>query len=231
MPEHPVSYTVVRSKRRTLAVCVLPDGRVEARAPRQLPAKEIDRFIREKAGWIVDRQKEALRRSREREALRPAPGGTLPLGGTEYPVVAGEAFGFDGVCFTLPPERWPAVRPSLIALYREKTRELVAQRLDGFAVRLGVTPSAVKVSWAVRRWGSCSGKGNLNFSWMLAAVDSRTADYVLVHELCHLREHNHSAAFWRLVETMLPDYRERKKRLRQAERRLSVLTEEPTAEE
>ena len=88
MPDHPMPYTVVRSNRRTLAVCVLPDGRVEARAPRRFPAAEIERFVRQKADWIAARQTEALGRNREREVLRPAPGGTLPLGGVEYPLVA-----------------------------------------------------------------------------------------------------------------------------------------------
>lgn len=227
MPDHPMPYTIVRSNRRTLAVCVLPDGRVEARAPRRFPAAAIERFVRQKADWIAARQTEALGRNREREVLRPAPGGTLPLGGVEYPLVAGESFGFNGERFTLPAEGWPAARSALIALYGEKTRELAEQRLGGFAARLGVKPAEVKVSRAVRRWGSCSGKGSLNFSWMLAAADLRAVDYVLVHELCHLSEPNHSAAFWRLVEEVLPDYRERKRLLRQTERRLSVLTEEP----
>ena len=145
----------------------------------------------------------------------------------EYPLVAGESFGFNGGA-VYPAGGGLAGGPVRFDCpVWGKTRELAEQRLGGFAARLGVKPAEVKVSRAVRRWGSCSGKGSLNFSWMLAAADLRAVDYVLVHELCHLREPNHSAAFWRLVEEVLPDYRERKRLLRQTERRLSVLTEEP----
>lgn len=218
-------YAVIRSRRRTLAICVRPDGRVEVRAPLRLPQREIGRFVAEKQRWIKEKQAQARQRAAQKAALLPAVGGTLPLEGREIPIAAGTAFGFDGERFLFPAEGWPAVRPALLAFYRERAGRMAAGRLGIYARRLGVTPASVRISPAVRRWGSCSGRGRLNFSWMLAAVGEAEADYVLVHELCHLREHNHSPAFWRLVEEVLPDYRERRARLRQAEQRLAVLVE------
>lgn len=218
-----VPYTVRYSSRRTLAICVLPGGEVEVRAPRRCPTGEIERFVGEKQAWISRKQEEARRRARETAALRPSPGGTLPLEGREYPVVQGDGFHFDGERFSFPPEGWPAARPALIAFYRKRAEEILRARLGRYAERIGVSPASVRLSRAERRWGSCSGKGRLNFSWMLAAADERAADYVIVHELCHLREHNHSAAFWRLVEGALPDYRARRARLRLAERRIAAL--------
>ncbi|HIW74551.1 MAG TPA: M48 family metallopeptidase [Firmicutes bacterium] len=219
-----MEYSLIRSSRRTLALYILPDGRVEARAPRRLPLREIERFLAEKRDWIRAGQEKAAARRAEQEALRPAVGGTLPLEGREYPVAAGAAFGFDGNRFFFPPEGWPAVREALTAFYRERTERLLRARLDRYADRAGVRPVSVRVGSAVRRWGSCSGRGGLRFSWMLAAAGEREADYVMVHELCHLREHNHSPAFWRLVEELLPDYRERRAMLRRTERRVAALT-------
>lgn len=222
-----LEYALIRSSRRTLAVRILPSGQVEVRAPRRCPLRDIERFLLDKQDWIRQKQETVLLRLQEAEASRPAPGGTLPLHGKEYPIVTGSCFGFDGEHFTLPPGGWPDARPMLIAWYREQAGKILRERLAGYADKIGVFPVSVRVSAAVRRWGSCSGRGRLNFSWMLAAAPPEAADYVLVHELCHLKEHNHSPAFWRLVEDALPDYRQRLALLRQTERRLAGLLEAP----
>ena len=95
---------------------------------------------------------------------------------------------------------------------------MLLPRVEHYGRILNVRPSAVRVSGAVKRWGSCSGKGSLNFSWMLAAVHPDALDYVVVHELCHLRFHNHSDSFWKLVESVLPNFREMKQMLRRRKR-------------
>lgn len=83
-----------------------------------------------------------------------------------------------------------------------------------------MTPSAVKVGSANTRWGSCSGKNSLNFTWKLILASEAAVDYVVVHELCHILQHNHSARFWQEVGRVLPDYKEREKLLRQLQKRL-----------
>ena len=90
--------------------------------------------------------------------------------------------------------------------FRKETATLVAERVAYFADIMGVTYHLITIRAQRSRWGSCSSKGNLNFNCLLALVPSEVLDYVVVHELCHLKEMNHSAAFWAEVEKILPDY-------------------------
>jgi len=103
--------------------------------------------------------------------------------------------------------------PALEANLRARAKDILPQRVAYFAEQMGVSPAQIKITGAKSRWGSCSSKGNLNFSWRLMLADEREIDYVVVHELAHLREMNHSPRFWAVVEAALPDYKERKKSL------------------
>ncbi len=109
----------------------------------------------------------------------------------------------------------PVFDENRLAEYTEQTRRLLNSRLDGFARQIGVTYCRVSVKKAVSRWGSCSSKGNLNFNCLLAAVPPEVADYIMVHELCHRKQMNHSPAFWAEVERILPDYRQSEQWLKQ----------------
>ena len=107
----------------------------------------------------------------------------------------------------------PEPDAALEAELRARAREILPGRVAFYAKQMGVAPARITITGARTRWGSCSGKGNLNFSWRLMLAGEREIDYVVVHELAHLREMNHSPRFWAVVEAVLPDYRERKKAL------------------
>lgn len=98
---------------------------------------------------------------------------------------------------------------------REQTRKLVTARVQYFAPIVGVTYNQFAIRVQHTRWGSCSSKGNLNFNCLLCLVPPEVLDYVVVHELCHRKELNHSDRFWREVERIMPDYKTRKKWLRE----------------
>jgi len=107
----------------------------------------------------------------------------------------------------------PEPDAALEASLRARAKIVLPQRVAYFADLMGVAPAQIKITGARTRWGSCSAKGNLNFSWRLMLAGGPEIDYVVVHELAHLREMNHSPRFWAVVEAALPDYRERKKSL------------------
>ena len=88
------------------------------------------------------------------------------------------------------------------------------ERVSYYAREIGVDYGRITIRQQKTRWGSCTSEGNLNFNWLLMLAPPEILDYVVVHELCHRKEMNHSAAFWREVEHILPDYRERKKWLK-----------------
>ncbi|CCZ35950.1 metal-dependent hydrolase [Firmicutes bacterium CAG:646] len=97
----------------------------------------------------------------------------------------------------------------------ERARKVFPERIAYFAKQMGVTYGRVTLREQKTRWGSCSSKGNLNFNWKLILLPLELLDYVVVHELAHRKEMNHSAAFWKVVEEVLPDYRERRKALKE----------------
>lgn len=103
-------------------------------------------------------------------------------------------------------ERYPALE----AKYRRQARERLGQRTAYFARQMGVSYGRITIRAAKTRWGSCSGRGNLNFHWKLVLMPPEVLDYVVVHELAHRKEMNHSPAFWAEVARVLPDYQERR---------------------
>lgn len=104
--------------------------------------------------------------------------------------------------------------PALEHKYRREAREKLGQRTAYFARLMGVSYGRITIRAAKTRWGSCSGAGNLNFHWKLVLMPPQVLDYVVVHELAHRKEMNHSPAFWAEVEKILPDYKERRRWLK-----------------
>lgn len=105
--------------------------------------------------------------------------------------------------------------PELEQLYRERARGKLTERTAYFASLIGVSYNRISIRSAKTRWGSCSAQGNLNFHWKLILMPSEILDYVVVHELAHRKEMNHSDRFWRQVELVLPDYKHRRQWLKE----------------
>ena len=105
------------------------------------------------------------------------------------------------------------------ARHKEQARAVIVQRIEKYIGVYGFEFGRVAIRNTKSRWGSCSAKGNLNFSYRLLFLPEHLADYVVVHELCHLQELNHSSRFWQLVSQAVPDYKERRKALRNAKSR------------
>ena len=170
--EKEISYRVIRSARKTIAIQITPEGEVLVRCPSRMGAEDIRRFVQSKAHWIESH------RTRQTPALPP---------------------------FTAEELRELARRAG----------EIIPQRAAYFALKVGVSYGRITIRSQHSRWGSCSGKGNLNFNCLLMLTPPEVLDYVVVHELCHRREMNHSASFWAEVEKVLPDYQEQKKWLKE----------------
>ena len=109
------------------------------------------------------------------------------------------------------PPRDYEQNPALEAQYRKEARRRITERAAYFAEKMGVDYGRIAIKAAKTRWGSCSARGNLNFHWKLILMPPAILDYVVVHELAHRIEMNHSPRFWTQVERILPDYRERRR--------------------
>lgn len=217
-----MDYEIIRSKRRTLAITVDCSGRVTVRAPLGLPESNIDEFVRSKRGWIQKHSAAADERKKLRTDRLTVPPRSLPLLGELCPVDNVQPYGYTGGRFHLPKDTpLEECLPYLRKLYRKIACDTLTSRTMLTADRMGVKISAVKINSAKTRWGSCSAKGVINLSWKLIAADPPLIDYVIVHELCHVGQMNHSDAFWESVGRAIPDYRERREALKDVQRLLT----------
>ena len=219
------SYTLVRSQRKTTAIYITRDAAIEVRAPLKRSKADIDRFVASKEQWIRSHLEKASARAAARSAFTLDYGREITLFGQEYPIAAGNGRGvsFDGASVFVPHGLGSYdIMRAVIRLYRSVAEAKLNERAAYFAALVGVQPTAMKITGAKTRWGSCSGKNRINFSWRLMMADDDAIDYLLVHELAHIKEHNHSPRFWAIVESILPDYKARKKKLKLLQKKLAV---------
>jgi len=217
-------YSLTRSHRKTAAIYVR-NGEVEVRAPLRMPKREIDRFVMEKENWILKSLAKQQAQTERKEKFVIDYGSSVFLRGKPYPITqrVGTHAGFtDDFEFYMPPELSPEqIKSTCVRLYKILAQLHISNRVDFFASQMKVTPTTVKINSAMKRWGSCSAQKSLNFPWRLIMTDDAVIDYVVVHELAHIKQMNHSPRFWMIVENILPDFRERKRKLKEFQNRLN----------
>ena len=217
-----MEYDLVRSNRKTVAIYIR-EGRIEVRAPQTMPKADIDRFVVSKMKWIADKLTKQSEQAVSRERFALGYGSLATLRGRQYPIEAreGSRAGYDGERFFMPPGLPPErIKSVCVQIYRMLAQKHMTDVARAFAQRMTVSPASVRITGARTRWGSCSGRKSINFSWRLIMAEDGVIDYVAVHELAHLIEMNHSARFWKIVADVLPDYQERRARLSNLQRKL-----------
>jgi len=216
----PVSYRFERARRRSIGLTVGPEG-LSVRAPAWVPMREVDATVQEKAVWILAKLAQQRDRVRHGVATQPvwAHGAQIPFLGRTLQLHLGPQgpSGDDVLWLQLPPGASSSqVREAAEAWLQRSARTLFAERLDHFAPQLGVQWRRLSLSSARTRWGSASQDGHIRLNWRLVHLPISQVDYVVVHELAHLREMNHSPRFWDTVGQVMPDYTDRRRALRQA---------------
>lgn len=203
-----MDYKLIRSNRKTVAIQLQKDGSVIVRAPKRLAVYRIEAFIKEKQNWIEQHQKRLQEQQRQKESFCLSDG-QFPLFGRMLPMqmTQEKAPCWQQTVVFLPEGDEQQLKSSAEQLYRQIARQTLQSRVEHFAPKLGVQPASLRINGAKGRWGSCSGKNRLNFSWRLMLAPEHCIDYVVVHELCHILHHDHSAAFWQEVERVVPDWR------------------------
>jgi predicted metal-dependent hydrolase len=218
-------YGFVRARRRTLTI-VVERGRVEVRAPRWTTLAQVEAFIREKEPWIRKRVSEARRHP---PAFRWRDAELLPLLGKPVqlainPQAPQTRRVGDRIEVLVERDAAPIViREAVLKWLLGQARIVFLERLALFAPKLGVPLPELRLSNARTQWGSCNARGRVLLNWRLIHVPPRLLDYVVVHELAHLRELNHSSRFWALVEQAYPDCRSARHELNQIEKQLPTL--------
>ena len=218
-----LEYTLIQSTRADVLLQALPKAGVRVYAPKHMRLRDVDALVRERAGELrrmlgeVEAKLEADRRAHpvtdgsliaiegRRRVLR------LHAGARRSGRLVGDEYHL-----TLPePDSDPAVRAALKSALSALALKRVRERLEHYIPRVGRRPGRVAIRDQKSRWGSCSQKGNVNFNWKLIMAPPPALDYVVIHELCHLYEFNHSPRFWALVEAQMPEYEVWKKWLKE----------------
>lgn len=228
---HRVAYELRRVRRRSIGFIVGVEG-LTVSAPRWVGQGEIDEALQEKAGWILRKLQEQDERARRLASARVdwRDGTSIPfLGETLIVVLDARCSGavlhssddtLPGVArltlhVGLPHTAAPAqIRDAVQSWLQRQAKRIFEERCAHFAARLGVRVSRLSLSSAHTRWGSAGADGAIRLHWRLVHFALPTIDYVVAHELAHLREMNHSAAFWEVVRSVVPDYQRARGTLR-----------------
>ena len=217
--EFPVE--VVRTNRKKTVSIQLVGELVRVRVPRFLPDSEVRELLVRRTPWIQDK----LREQASRPALRPkeyVSGEGFAYFGKNYrlKVVSGEVAPVelkDGYLVATAPdgERQQAMVKALLEhWYRHQAAVRLQEKTQRWSKIVGVSPASVSIRNYKSRWGTCSSKGDITYNWRIIAAPHYVVDYVVVHELCHMLELNHSPKYWSHVEKHMPDWRERRNWLR-----------------
>lgn len=206
-----IPYLLVRvQSRKRLSLLVDGQGRLQVRTPLRATVRQTEQFIRDNAPWVLQR----LAHVQQTNAAKPAlqEGSLLPFldGAVQL------RYGAEQIrsCFQVGDQLWVADRhrdqPELTELlerwYRKEARRYLPIRLEAWSARMGMTIARLSIRSQKSRWGSCSSKKTISLNWRLICLPTQVGDYVMVHELSHLRHMNHSPEFWTLVASYLPDY-------------------------
>ncbi|MEL4177711.1 M48 family metallopeptidase [Roseateles sp. PN1] len=222
--EQRVAYELKRARRRSIGFVVGSEG-LRVSAPRWLPQEDIERALVQKSDWILRKLVEQRERARRVEAARIEwrDGASLNFLGTRLTLRLGAAQA--GVNLDesaqllhlhLPVlSSEDEVREAVQAWLKRRARALFEPRCAHFAAALGVQMTSLRLSSAQTRWGSASADGSIRLNWRLIHFSPAIIDYVVAHELAHLREMNHSPRFWAVVASVLPDFERARAQLRE----------------
>lgn len=229
-----ITYQVIRSRKRrkTIELTVDEPGLVTVAAPADTPPEQVEATVRRRAGWIIRHDGAASSSPPPRRFVSgesfPYLGRSVPL--TVHPSESDRVgiqfhhwhFNADVPRSLRGEERQEKVRAAFEGWYRERAALKLPPRVSRIASLLGVRPKDVLIRNQRRRWASCAPDGTLRFNWRAIMAPPALLDYVVAHELAHLRVRGHTPEYWAVVAQAVPDYRRRRERLREVGPLLSI---------
>lgn len=213
-----VDYVLVRRRGRRGVGLKVDENGLTVSAPSTMPLVRVEALVRDSERWVLRKVEEW--RARQVPAVRWRDGAALPFLGDALVLrlhadgrPAAERQGSE-LLVNAPPEAGEsAIRSTVVGWYRRVALPLLSERVTNLAERAGIAPPRLFLSSAMARWGSCNSRREVRLAWRLVKAPPSLVDYVVCHELAHLRHMNHSHAFWAEVERQCPDYRALRRQL------------------
>lgn len=218
---------IERSKRKTLSLSVMKDGNVVVKAPISMRDETINRFVEEKQDWI--KEKLFLINKTKVKFDDVVHYQKFLIYGNKYSLLLADVKKIetnDKFQIVMPQKiERDKILKTLKNWYKKVAKQILSDRLAFIESKIKLKSSLMKIGDSKGRWGSCNSKGVINFNWRVIMLPPAIIDYVIVHELCHLVEMNHSKNFWKLVETFLPKVAELKSAIKEYGFLLALFTE------
>lgn len=209
---------LIRTKRRTIGLQIAQDASLIVRAPYFVTLRDLKNVLKNKRDWILKKQNLVRSRIRNQRDIKFISGDELFYLGDRYAMEFSDEASdvmLAGHKIYIPSCHASHPREKLIQWYKTEAWAVISERVSLIARTANITYKTVKISRAKRRWGSCGVSGNLNFNWRLIMAPLYVLDYVVVHELVHIKIRNHSSDFWRGVAAIYPHYKEPEKWLKE----------------
>lgn len=213
---------IIKTNRKSVTLVIDTNGDFIVHAPKFVSDREIMKLVMGKQEWILAKLSEVQKTEKLKEELTIKDGAVIPFMGEKRRIRIGD---FRKVTLTDEEIQIPTVYdPEKLFMKWLKTQALytLQESAEHYAEQLGVTYEIVKLSNARTNWGTCTAKGVIRLSWRLMLCPIEMLDYVVVHELCHIRHMNHSPEFWACVGEVLPDYKTRRKWLKEHSYYMSI---------
>jgi predicted metal-dependent hydrolase len=233
----PFSYRIRRSHRVANARIVVKPGQVEIVAPLQIPEHKLHKFVQAKQEWVTQALKKMEVSSPQQSGFVPAEyksGADMAYQGKVYPLTVlptklkrVKIEFIDGYKVHIPvamnaDEHNHQIKEALIRWMKKQTKQLVEQLVEVHAAKQQLFPRTISIKTQKSRWGSCGIHNDININWLLIMAPKEVLEYVVVHELCHIKVKNHSSQFWALVAEHMPDYQNRRNWLKKQGRSLML---------
>ncbi len=223
-----IEFSILYSKRKTATISVYPYKDVEIIVPQNTTSEETKKIIKKKVAWIIKKIDFFNQISKYNATKEYINGETILYLGRQYRIEIIKSKNKPNVKlkgryleielnknFRTKSEQRKYIKTLVIDWYRKQAKKNIKKALIIYSKKLGVEILKFKIKNQIKKWGSCTPKNTLNFNLRIIMASKYQFDYVIVHELCHIKIKNHSAKFWKLVESILNDYELRKTQLRE----------------
>lgn len=220
-----MEYTIKRSNRKTLCIAIERDRRVVVQAPFSLSDSDIDRLVEKKRDLILKKINNPQKYPQHPQPKEFVSGEGMMFLGKLYRLEIVDDLDteleFDNI-FRISRHNQSKAHTVFKEWYRRQAENIISPIAEKFAKQLGVRFNQCKVSEMKYRWGSCTVSGNLNFNWRIIKAPVSVINYIIVHELAHLREANHTPEFWNIVSIQEPHYQQAKQWLKDHGNQLEI---------